>query len=100
MLNDLEILKVNLPEMYSDSPQKQTPTEDFYIDSSPETVHRLHHAYRDDLRYVSTLLFIFAIVYLQNFRLFNTKLRESCFRDNARNLQRKEKTRSKVTATA
>ena len=47
-----EILKVNLPEMYSDSPQKQTPTENFYIDSSPETVHRLHHAYRDDLRYV------------------------------------------------
>ena len=49
-----EILKVNLPEMYSDSPQKQTPTEDFYIDSSPETVQRLHHAYRDDLRYLST----------------------------------------------
>ena len=37
--------------MYSDSPQKQTPPEDFYIDSSHETVQRLHHAYRHDFRY-------------------------------------------------
>ena len=44
-------MKVNLPGMYSDSPQKQTPPEDFYIESSHETVQRLHHAYRHDFRY-------------------------------------------------
>jgi len=36
--------------MYSDSPQKQTPPEDFYVDSSHETIQRLHHAYRHDFR--------------------------------------------------
>ena len=51
LLNYCETLKVNLPGMYSDSPQKQTPPEDFYIDSSHETVQRLHHAYRHDFRY-------------------------------------------------
>ena len=51
MIVNNETLKVNLPGMYSDSPQKQTPPEDFYIDSSHETVQRLHHAYRHDFRY-------------------------------------------------
>ena len=46
------MLKVNLPGMYSDSPQKQTAPEDFYVDSSHETVQRLHHAYRHDFRYI------------------------------------------------
>ena len=67
MLNCSEILKVNLPEMYSDSPQKQTPTEDFYADTSLETVQRLHDAYRYDLRYTSTIFFTFIIVF---FRIF------------------------------
>ena len=47
----MKLMKVNLPGMYSDSPQKQTPPEDFYIESSHETVQRLHHAYRHDFRY-------------------------------------------------
>ena len=51
-----KMLKVNLPGMYSDSPQKQTAPEDFYVDSSHETVQRLHHAYRHDFRYVTFLL--------------------------------------------
>ena len=67
--NDFEILKVNLPEMYSDSPQKQTPTEDFYADTSHETVQRLHDAYRYDLRYTSTFFFYFHYRFFQNFWL-------------------------------
>ena len=52
------MLKVNLPGMYSDSPQKQTAPEDFYVDSSHETVQRLHHAYRHDFRYITFPLYI------------------------------------------
>ena len=58
MLNFVEILKVNLPGMYSDSPQKQTPTENFYADTSHETVQRLHDAYRYDLRYTPTIFLL------------------------------------------
>ena len=100
MVTDSEILIVNLPEMYSDSPQKQTPITDFYVDSSHETVQRLYHAYQADFRYLSTLLFILIIVSLQNFRIFNTKLRQSCFRNNSRNLQRTKKSRNQIKATA
>ena len=66
-LNIYETREVNLPGMYSDSPQKQTPPEDFFVDSSHETVQRLHHAYRHDFRYLTGLLLK---TYLFRFRIF------------------------------
>ena len=34
----------------SDSPQRRTPPETFYSNSSHETIERLHHAYHFDFR--------------------------------------------------
>jgi len=84
--------------MYSDSPQKQTPPEDFYIDSSHETVQRLHHAYRHDFRYLPHLIYNFLNTIFQNFRLFVTEFRQSRIRDNTRNLQGKKTARNKIEA--
>ena len=42
---------VDLPGMYDTSPVREKSPEEFYMESSHETVHRLHHAYRHDFRF-------------------------------------------------
>ena len=56
--NISHIPNVELPEMYSDSPQKSHKPEDYFNNVSKVTIERLHHAYRNDFRYFWATIYI------------------------------------------